>query len=178
MKTEQWKDIKGHEGHYQCSDLGKVRRLARTMICKNGWSKFLPAKVLTPHFNSTGYLFIQFGSPKHFTFIHRLVAELFVPNPEGKPFVNHISGIKTENAVCNLEWVTRKENVAHAFRTGLISHAGEKNSQSKLTPEGVAEIRRLFIAGVTRRQLAAQFSISYSRVRDVVNNNCWLGKCA
>jgi hypothetical protein len=174
---ENWKEIVGYEGLYECSDHGRVRTLARVTICKNDRPKRLPQRILTPHFNTNGYLWVYLykDGVKRFWFIHRLIALAFIENPESKTFVNHRSGIKTANVPANLEWVTRKENVSHAFKTGLMSHAGEKNSQSKLTVNDVAEIRKLFGLGVSRRNLATRFGISYSRIRDVVNGTGWIG---
>ena len=81
----------------------------------------------------------DFGEKKKFL-VHRLVAEAFIPNPENKPEVNHIDGDKTNNHVSNLEWVTRSENMQHAFKTGLNSNIGINNSRSLLTERGYRDI--------------------------------------
>jgi hypothetical protein len=73
--------------------------------------------VLTPCANKKGYLKINLN--KKSFFIHRLVAKAFIPNPENKPFVNHIDGNKANNNVNNLEWVTNSENMIHAYKNGL-----------------------------------------------------------
>ena len=69
--------------------------------------------VLTPKHTETGYCYVRLGGKNYF--IHRLVAQKYIPNPDNKPQVNHIDGNKDNNCVSNLEWVTAKENKAHAI---------------------------------------------------------------
>lgn len=77
---ETWKEIKGYEGLYECSTHGRVRTVARVVTCKNGMPKPLRQKILTPHFNTNGYLWVYLykDSIKRFWLIHRLVALTFV----------------------------------------------------------------------------------------------------
>lgn len=106
---------------------------------------FRKNKILTPKQNWDGYLRVQLWSHRHceYVSIHRLIAETFIPNPHQYPVVNHRDGNKTNNHVDNLEWCTQRENVKHAWRTGLAHH--------KLNRTGKA-VRQLTLAGeeVTR----------------------------
>ena len=81
------------------------------------------SRIIYPQINSDGYakITLRDNNAKRKTFsVHRLVAELFIDNPEHKETVNHIDGIKTNNHYSNLEWNTRSENIQHAWNNGLI----------------------------------------------------------
>ena len=93
------------------------------IIYENGdlWSEIV-GRFLNPCDRGNGYRFytLKSGSKYKKYSIHRLVAMSFIPNPEGKPEVNHIDGVKTNNHVSNLEWSTPRENIRHAYATGLM----------------------------------------------------------
>ena len=123
-KPEVWKDIKGYEGRYQVSNMGRVKSLRRTTIGRNGSKRTVRERILKPRANSSGYLQARLckGSGKVKTFkVHRLVCEAFHENPVNKPCVNHIDENKTNNTASNLEWCTIKENNNHGTRTTRTS---------------------------------------------------------
>lgn len=115
---EIWKDIKGYEGLYQVSNLGRVKSLNYNHTKKEG--------ILKPQLTCYGYLRINLKAKRNKIYsVHRLVANAFIPKPKGKTQINHINEIKTDNNVSNLEWVTCKENINHG--TGI-----ERRSKKRL----------------------------------------------
>ena len=104
----QIKDIPGFEGLYACDTKGQI------------WS-YYTNKFLSPSKSKRGYLHIVLiKDKKRYDYrVHRLIAMTFVENPENKEQVNHIDGNKLNNNVSNLEWVTRLENIHHAYNAGL-----------------------------------------------------------
>lgn len=117
---ENWKDIKGYEGLYQVSDLGRVRSLERDVYNPRGnVMRHIEEKILVQRINKHGYVRVNLylnGKIKTIS-THRLVAEAFLPNPENKSQINHIDEIKTNNAVSNLEWCNAQYNINYGTRT-------------------------------------------------------------
>lgn len=113
---EEWKRFR--DTHIEVSNTGKVRSTnylghGKTQELKTGLSE---KGYVTCH------LSLGNGKGRMYARVHRLVAEVFIPNPDNKQEVNHINGIKTDNRVENLEWCTRLENMQHAHRTGKMEN--------------------------------------------------------
>lgn len=121
---EKWKDVKGFEGWYEVSNIGRVRSVERDIKHSCGKVQKNPSKIKKPqlHKSGKGYHTLQlFKNSKHFKrYVHRMVAEAFIPNPLNKPQVNHIDGNPKNNHVDNLEWVTSLENMQHANENRLL----------------------------------------------------------
>ena len=128
MLVEEWKDIKGYEGRYQVSNLGRVRSLDREY---NNRGTMVPIKGKMLSFNNCrGYSLVSLckdDSKPYKAKVHRLVAEAFIPNPENKPCIDHINTDRTDNRVENLRWVTRKENMDNPLtKSKLASCRGKR----------------------------------------------------
>ena len=124
-EKEIWKDVKGYEGSYQVSNLGRVRSLERVIRGRTYHSKMLAQRM-----DRYGYLrttLYKRGKPRTIT-IHRIVAENFLSKDTEKDTVNHKDGDKLNNKTDNLEWASWTDNNQHALDTGL--RCNKNNAQS------------------------------------------------
>lgn len=138
---EEWRDIKGYEGRYQVSNLGRVR----SWVCSRGKRKS-PWR-MRGKIDRYGYqvVCLSLNGKSHHLPVHRLVALAFIPNLDNKETVNHRSGDKLDNRAQNLEWATRSEQELHKYRVlgctplGFSKEYMEKRKRKVLCVETGAE---------------------------------------
>lgn len=161
---ETWKSIKGFEDCYEISDLGNLRSKERFVKHYKGGVRKYKSSNKNIRINRYGYLRCNLkkdGNRYDFS-VHRLVAEAFLKNNENKKFINHKNGIKTDNRVCNLEWVSSSENIIHAVENRLI--------KTKLTDEQAIEIMN---SDLSLRKLAKIYNVSNSIIWRIKNKKAY-----
>lgn len=168
--SEEWRPVVGYEGVYEVSDLGRVRRIKAKRGATVG-------RVQSPRFRGTGkykYTVSALYDPcgrRTDASTHRLVALAFLGEPPEGAVVNHINGDALDNRVENLEWTTFRENIQHAWDTGLQKR-GEGHARARLTEAEVLEIRSL--RGIrTQRQLAADYTVSKGVIQSILERKTW-----
>lgn len=168
---EIWKPIKGYEGLYEVSNLGRVKSLSRKSTYTG---RMYETKILKPHVNTKMYLDVDLcrnGVQKRHR-IHRLVAEMFIPNPNNKPQVNHIDCDKSNNRIDNLEWCDNSENQKHAFANGL-NHRGKFGESPK-----AKVVLQYTLDGVLVQEWDSITRIKHERgYCDSFISHCCKGKC-
>lgn len=126
---EIWKNIEGYEGLYQVSNEGRVKSLEREVVYVDGRKKIVKEKILHNILNGLGYCHVMLsknGGPKRYK-VHRLVAQAFIPNPNGYPIINHKDENPKNNVVSNLEWCDQNYNVHY----GTMIERGRLKQQNR-----------------------------------------------
>jgi hypothetical protein len=171
-KVERWEPIPGYEGLYEVSTNGRVRSYHNF-----GWQKRKNPVILKPHISVYGYPQISLCKDKAVrnVNIHRIVAMVFLPTPPYSNMqIDHINGIKTDNRVSNLEWVTPRENTMRSLALGL-KPTGERHGMSKLTERDVLDMRFLYKqGGYTHRGLGKMFGVSHCVVGRILRGESWV----
>lgn len=157
VDEEVWRSFR--DTNYEVSSEGRVRVKYDNHHFEDGKRGYYEREIVGS-VHSDGYLFVTIKGKQYRK--HRLVAELFVPNPNDKPFVNHIDGNKQNNRVENLEWCTQKENIAHSLKNGLQGKAVTTNQSKYL--DIIPQVKELYLNGISKRMIAKQFGISHPTV--------------
>lgn len=160
QSASQWKQHPTHPD-VECSSDGVIRNV-------------VTGRVYAQHKDRDGYLHTTISSRgvgKKSGMVHRFIAEAFNGGTDSRT-VNHKNGRKDDNRAINLEFVTHRENVAHARNT-LGEYAGERNSRAKLTELQVRQIREMAASGTPRRVIAATFGIIPEYVNDIRTRRVW-----
>jgi hypothetical protein len=156
-----WKDIPIFDGLYKISSNGEVLSVRYN-------------KILKPTSSKKGYHVVDLrnNGKRRGMFIHRLVMLSFIG--ESKLEVNHKNGVKTDNRLENLEYVTTKENIRHGWKLGLYKKkCGEDSHSSILTEAQVIEIKKLLLIGYTHKELGIKFNVNYSTIGKISLGKTW-----
>jgi hypothetical protein len=164
--SDIWTKIPNYN-NYSVSEDGVVRRDAGYGCRKS--------RILKPDTDKHGYkkVTLSKNSKQKRFLVHRLVAEAFIPNVENKPHVNHKDSNRLNNRVCNLEWVTPRENQLHAYNFGNKDHSGSRNGRSILKEKDVLEIKSLLSLGKSCKSIATTYGVSYQAINDIRLKRRW-----
>jgi hypothetical protein len=172
---EIWKEIPGFEGYYEISNLTRVRSVSRIIYDKKVGIKNLKSRILKPA-NFMGYrrVLLCYKGQRVNKLVHRLFAQVFIPNPENKPEVNHIDGNRSNNSLENLEWVTHRENMHHSVLTGLHwSKKGEEHFSARLTNIDVIQMRKDRNNGMTYPEISKKYNVTKSTASHACYGTTW-----
>ena len=158
-----WKQVPGLEGFYSTSDSGLIKRDAGVVFGKDGRKMHIPERVLKTQARSHGHLTVDIciDSNHRPSFVHRLVAEAFILNPENKPFINHIDNDPANNCISNLEWCTHKENMQHSLKQGRMVIPESKT----IDPSKLDRVKELLEQGLSRRDIARRLNVCRNTIK-------------
>lgn len=167
--NEEWRPVVGYESTYEVSSHGRVRR-----VIPYGKNKSTGG-IMSTVIGKRGYPVVRlWGLDKKVKFrtVHQLMAESFFgPRPEGFE-VDHKDGVKTNNFLSNLEYVSKRENLRRRDALGL-THRGERTGNSVLKDSDIPEIFRLREQGLSYSQIAIRIGACQATIHNVVKGKTW-----
>lgn len=173
IKGERWRQAVGFSDRYYVSNMGRIFTTSAHGK-KDNPTIMKPARSFDKRRGSWEYCKTVLDSRT--VVVHRVVATTWVPNPENKPFVNHINGNKADNRAENLEWCTTSENLLHAYRTGLEKkQLGQKHHAAKMTNEQVRQFKWEWAHDrkMSRKQYAEKLGVSEATIKDIIRGRSW-----
>lgn len=154
----------------------KFRRV-EYLVCSDGTIYGPKGKPLRQRLNNDGYAIVTMGKKGHRTtqFVHRIVAQLFLPNPNGLNEVDHLDNNRANPTLSNLQWVTHKENTGRASARGSHknAHKGEHNGRAKLTAALVSQMRSEYQAGARITDLMQKHGHPFNTISNAVRGITW-----
>jgi hypothetical protein len=177
---EVFKPVMGYKNYYEISNKGTIKSLPRR---GRVGLRIYGGSIMKPELEKDGYHKVMLQTTTHGRkrfFVHRLVAEAFLPNVKKLSSVNHKDGNKTNNCVENLEWISVRDNNRHAFSTGLNKYnnalpvlRGAKHNMAKLADSDVIEIRRKFLSGERIKNISLSHGITYDNAWSICKRKSW-----
>jgi len=163
--NEEWRPVKGYDGYCEVSSLGRVRTIPRKVKSPRGGHAKRSLRMRKPHITDSGYkhTFMYIDGNQKGVFVHRLVAEAFIPNPRNKPQINHKNMNKLDNTVENLEWCTRSENMRH-----MHANTDVDLRKIRFTKEQEVEIQDRYDDGEALKAIGKDYGVSGGTIEKLV----------
>lgn len=168
--VEVWKPIKGYEGYYEVSSLGRVRSIARTITKSNGVKLKVEEKLLTQATITGGYLAVCLSKNGkwHCYPAHRLVAQTFIPNPDKLPIINHKDINPENNEVNNLEWCSYEYNNNYLDRNERMSMHKKKEIEVINSKGEIVDIVKGLIDTMDKYNISKHYIKQSNNGRDLI----------
>ena len=186
MQNEIWVDIESFPLYF-ISNMGRIKRKSYVWSKKHDGINIVQNERLIKLSSILEYKSARLwnGSKGVNVRVHRLLAMAFIPNPENKPHINHINGIKSDNSLDNLEWCTHQENMLHAYSIGLnrvseyqkkqtsLANRGSNAKHAKLKEVDILPIREMKKNGISTRIIAQTYKVSMATIQYLLKGHTW-----